>query len=108
MIEHQGPWRDAYQVERAVVQWVGWYNTERLRAALGYIHSRPGITDHGHPSAPPETRESGRYETRGSSSSWAGCLRFPRDAECVDRGSDGSHERNIDHGCAQKVLAGVA
>ncbi|MDX3024918.1 DUF397 domain-containing protein [Streptomyces acidiscabies] len=35
-------------------------------------------------------------------------LRFPRDAECVGRGSDGSHERNIDHGCPQKVLAGVA
>ncbi|MFF3350993.1 hypothetical protein ACFYW5_37855, partial [Streptomyces sp. NPDC002779] len=31
-------------------------------------------------------------------------LRFPRDAECVDRGSDGSHERNIDHGRPQKVL----
>ncbi|MFE3638669.1 transposase [Streptomyces sp. NPDC059168] len=35
-------------------------------------------------------------------------LRFPRDAECGDRGSDGTHERNIDHGCPQKVLAGVA
>ncbi|MFF2060941.1 transposase [Streptomyces sp. NPDC058200] len=33
-IEHQGPWRDADQVERAVVQWVGWYNTERLHSAL--------------------------------------------------------------------------
>ncbi|MFE4961068.1 hypothetical protein ACFRCW_46060 [Streptomyces sp. NPDC056653] len=30
-IEHQGPWRDADQVERAVMQWVGWYTTERLR-----------------------------------------------------------------------------
>jgi hypothetical protein len=35
-------------------------------------------------------------------------LRFPRDAECGDRGSDGSHERNIDHGCPQEVLVGVA
>ncbi|MFE2277703.1 hypothetical protein ACFXAE_10670 [Streptomyces sp. NPDC059454] len=34
--------------------------------------------------------------------------RFPRDAEGGDRGSDGSHERSIDHGCTQKVLAGVA
>ncbi|MFF7359474.1 integrase core domain-containing protein [Streptomyces sp. NPDC008125] len=33
-IEHHGPWRDADQVERAVVQWVGWYNTERLYSAL--------------------------------------------------------------------------
>ncbi|MFJ9381145.1 hypothetical protein, partial [Streptomyces sp. NPDC101455] len=32
-------------------------------------------------------------------------MRFPRDAEDVDRGSDGSHERNIDHGCSQKVFA---
>ncbi|MEV4974709.1 integrase core domain-containing protein [Streptomyces scopuliridis] len=37
LIEHQGPWRDADQVERAVVQWVGWYNTERLHSALGYL-----------------------------------------------------------------------
>ncbi|WEO92923.1 hypothetical protein A6P39_001765 [Streptomyces sp. FXJ1.172] len=35
-------------------------------------------------------------------------LRFPRDAEDGDRGSDGSHERNIDHGCPQEVLVGVA
>ncbi|WP_398986307.1 integrase core domain-containing protein [Streptomyces sp. AK010] len=34
MIEHQGPWHDADQVERAVVQWDGWYNTERLHSAL--------------------------------------------------------------------------
>ncbi|MEU6277501.1 IS3 family transposase [Streptomyces populi] len=37
LIEHQGPWRDADQVERAVVQWVGWYNTERLHSALDYL-----------------------------------------------------------------------
>ncbi|WP_405652862.1 integrase core domain-containing protein [Streptomyces sp. NBC_00019] len=29
--------RDADQVERAVVQWVGWYNTERLHSALDYL-----------------------------------------------------------------------
>ncbi|MFE0646886.1 hypothetical protein ACFW2Y_35610 [Streptomyces sp. NPDC058877] len=41
---------------------------------------------------------------------WRGrtSVSFPRDAECVGRGSDGTHERNIDHGCTQKVLAGVA
>ncbi|WP_307021018.1 integrase core domain-containing protein [Streptomyces canus] len=33
----QGPWRDADQVERAVVQWVGWYNTERLHSTLDYL-----------------------------------------------------------------------
>ncbi|MGW0761088.1 integrase core domain-containing protein [Streptomyces sp. NPDC002814] len=37
LIEHQGPWRDTDQVERAVVWWVGWYNTERLHSALGYL-----------------------------------------------------------------------
>ncbi|MER5851889.1 hypothetical protein ABT126_33915, partial [Streptomyces sp. NPDC002012] len=32
-------------------------------------------------------------------------LRFPRDAERSDSGSDGTHERNIDHGCPQEILA---
>ncbi|MBE1594184.1 hypothetical protein H4687_000313 [Streptomyces stelliscabiei] len=50
------------------------------------------------------TRSSTRWPRDWAISS----LRFPRDAECVDRGSDGSHERNIDHGRPQKVLAGVA
>ncbi|MEV7850766.1 integrase core domain-containing protein [Streptomyces sp. NPDC088183] len=36
-IELHGPWRDADQVERAVAQWVCWYNTERLHSALGYL-----------------------------------------------------------------------
>jgi transposase InsO family protein len=36
LIEHHGPWRDPEQVERALVQWVGWYNTERLHSALDY------------------------------------------------------------------------
>ncbi|MEU1472404.1 integrase core domain-containing protein [Streptomyces sp. NPDC005761] len=31
------PWRDADQVERAVVKWVGWYNTQRLYSALDYL-----------------------------------------------------------------------
>lgn len=37
LIEQQGPWRDSDQVERALVRWVGWYNTERLHSALGYL-----------------------------------------------------------------------
>ncbi|MFD7624395.1 integrase core domain-containing protein [Streptomyces sp. NPDC059802] len=36
-IELHCPWRDADQVERAVAQWVGWYNTERLHSALDYL-----------------------------------------------------------------------
>ncbi|WP_414167200.1 hypothetical protein ACMATS_06210 [Streptoverticillium reticulum] len=35
-------------------------------------------------------------------------LSFPRDAESVDRGSDGTHERTFDHGCPEKISAGVA
>ncbi|MEU6019602.1 integrase core domain-containing protein [Streptomyces sp. NPDC047515] len=37
LIEHQGPWWDADQVERAVVQWVGWYNTECLHSAFDHL-----------------------------------------------------------------------
>ncbi|OEJ28929.1 hypothetical protein AS594_35420 [Streptomyces agglomeratus] len=46
LIEHQGPWRDADQVEHAVVQWVGWYNTERLHPALGYLPPEEFETHH--------------------------------------------------------------
>ncbi|MET8030277.1 integrase core domain-containing protein [Streptomyces avermitilis] len=45
-IEHQGPWRDADQVERSVVQWVGWYNTERLHSALDYLPPEEFETRH--------------------------------------------------------------
>ncbi|MFB7740459.1 IS3 family transposase [Streptomyces sp. NPDC056112] len=37
LIEHQGPWRDFDEVERAVFQWVAWYNGERLHSALSYV-----------------------------------------------------------------------
>ncbi|MFJ7767494.1 hypothetical protein ACIQ1J_03405 [Streptomyces sp. NPDC097107] len=37
LIDHHGPWRDAGQVQRAVVQWVGRHNTERLQSALGHL-----------------------------------------------------------------------
>ncbi|WAU82440.1 integrase core domain-containing protein [Streptomyces sp. Qhu-G9] len=52
LIEHHGPWRDAGQVERAVVQWVGWYNTERLHSALDYL--------------PPEEFEAQRYRSQAT------------------------------------------
>ncbi|MFE3143924.1 transposase [Streptomyces scopuliridis] len=35
--EMQGPWRDFDQVERAIFQWVTWYNEERLHSALDYV-----------------------------------------------------------------------
>ncbi|MGW4049178.1 IS3 family transposase [Streptomyces sp. NPDC004721] len=37
LIEMQGPWKDFDQVERAIFQWVTWYNEERLHSALGYV-----------------------------------------------------------------------
>jgi hypothetical protein len=36
LIEHQGPWRDFDEVERAVFPWAAWYSSERL-------HSRPRL-----------------------------------------------------------------
>ncbi|WP_329171308.1 integrase core domain-containing protein [Streptomyces sp. NBC_01477] len=46
LIEYQGPWRDADQVERAVVQWITWYNTERLHSALDYLPPEEFETRH--------------------------------------------------------------
>ncbi|MGV9877053.1 IS3 family transposase [Streptomyces cellulosae] len=37
LIEMQGPWKDVDQVERAIFQWVTWYNEERLHSALDYM-----------------------------------------------------------------------
>ncbi|WTC18820.1 IS3 family transposase [Streptomyces cellulosae] len=37
LIEMQGPWNDVDQVERAIFQWVTWYNEERLHSALDYV-----------------------------------------------------------------------
>ncbi|MGW3951091.1 integrase core domain-containing protein [Streptomyces sp. NPDC004752] len=37
LIEMQGPWKDFDQVERAIFQWVTWYNEERLRSALDNV-----------------------------------------------------------------------
>ncbi|WP_107069852.1 IS3 family transposase [Streptomyces sp. CNQ431] len=37
LIEMQGPWRDVDQVERAIFQWITWYNEERLHSAFDYV-----------------------------------------------------------------------
>jgi putative transposase len=37
LIEMQGPWLDVDQVERAIFQWVTWYNEQRLHSALDYV-----------------------------------------------------------------------
>ncbi|MEU6325453.1 integrase core domain-containing protein [Streptomyces sp. NPDC047009] len=36
-LRHQGPWRDFDEVERAVFQWVAWYDSKRVHSALGYV-----------------------------------------------------------------------
>ncbi|MGW1108844.1 integrase core domain-containing protein [Streptomyces sp. NPDC002540] len=51
-IEHQGPRPDADHVERAVVQRVGWYNTERLHSALDHL--------------PPEEFEARHYRSQAT------------------------------------------
>ena len=37
LIEMQGPWKGPAQVERAIFQWITWYNEERLHSALDYV-----------------------------------------------------------------------
>ena len=37
LIEMQGPWTGFDQVERAIFQWITWYNEERLHSALDYV-----------------------------------------------------------------------
>ncbi len=31
------PWKTVEAVELATMEWVGWYNTDRLHSALGYV-----------------------------------------------------------------------
>ena len=38
VIRQQGPWRDVDHVEYATLDWVAWFNTQRLLAPLGYLH----------------------------------------------------------------------
>ncbi|MEU5599166.1 integrase core domain-containing protein [Streptomyces sp. NPDC020298] len=37
LIEMQGPWKGPAQVERAIFQWITWYNEERPHSALDYV-----------------------------------------------------------------------
>ena len=37
VIRHAGPWRGLEDVEYATLEWVAWYNTQRLLEPLGYV-----------------------------------------------------------------------
>jgi transposase InsO family protein len=37
VIRHAGPWRSLEDVEYATLEWVAWYNTQRLLEPLGYV-----------------------------------------------------------------------
>jgi transposase InsO family protein len=37
VIYHRGPWRGFEEVEYATLEWVSWFNTERLLEPLGYV-----------------------------------------------------------------------
>jgi len=37
LIRRRGPWRTAEQVELATLEWVGWWNRQRLHGALDHI-----------------------------------------------------------------------
>ncbi len=37
VIKFLGPWKSTSQVEWATLKWVGWYNSQRLHSAIGYI-----------------------------------------------------------------------
>lgn len=37
MIYHLGPWKGLEDVEVAALEWVAWYNSQRLLEPLGYV-----------------------------------------------------------------------
>jgi transposase InsO family protein len=37
LIDREGPWRGVDDVMLATLEWVSWYNTERLHSACGYM-----------------------------------------------------------------------
>ena len=37
VIYHLGPWKGVEDVEYATLEWVAWYNAQRLMGPLGYI-----------------------------------------------------------------------
>ena len=37
LIDRDGPWRGVRDVTFATMEWVAWYNDERLHSACGYL-----------------------------------------------------------------------
>lgn len=58
VIRHCGPWRNLDQVEFATLEWVAWFNDERLHSSIGYV--------------PPAEFEAMDYAARESSTTEAG------------------------------------
>ena len=37
LIHHRGPWKTKAAVEMATLEWVAWFNNQRLLSSIGYI-----------------------------------------------------------------------
>lgn len=64
----QGPWRDLGHVEYATLDWVHWFNTQRLLEPLGYLprrSSRRSITPRSHRRPPRKWPDSPIHRASG-------------------------------------------
>lgn len=53
LIRRRGPWKTVEQVELATLEWVYWYNNQRLHESLGYVpptEHEASMTGASHPS----------------------------------------------------------
>ena len=56
-------WRTRTQLELAIVEWIGWYNHDRLHSALGYL---PPVEELGEDPYKPVSVEPGMLHTPGA------------------------------------------